>query len=864
MSRSGLVVALLVACSSNVTQVTTPPQVEQAAVVEQLAVASCPKVEDKPAVTRPTRPGRPGGLFGTDGLMPRATPQQGKTCQAARSTLDAANQKILGVSSPSPADNQTRAWDRKSDPARWARVAQRYGLDQRHRAALARDGFTVAQGASHWNFVEAYHEIFQSQLPIYVSIDSVLHAIYASHAGVIGDVEREILKPKLHKLLADLHCGLAAVASTWPRSVARDVDLYLTIARNLVAIDYWSTGLTKELAVKSLLGNDAEVLALLPKIFEAKGFEQTELFGRQRMIDFGAFQPRGRYSGAGGTYFRAMTWLSRIEFNLVSRSSRSSTMLPDRSETPREVAVGLALIDLAQSAAVLDDIAAIDAVWGELAGKREDVSFAELDALRAKAKLDRVSLTAQPALAAVIGNGYQRSIPTQPHPDGLTDLPVIAAMFGARVSPDAAAFAPIIQPAVPRRFDVGAADVAFILGHDRAKAHLESELQTFPELGRQLGVARTSLDGRMAGTDLYSMWLKAIRALAKPTAGTLPTHMKSDGFADLRMNSAVAAFGQLRSSYELMTGMAYLGSGCEIPDGYVEPAAEVYDALIAYAARGKEILANIDPEDTSKAQAYFTKLDTTLRVLRSIVATELAGKPLTEAQKQWLSMVVEIVMIDASGAPPTYAGWYFDLFRNFADATAQPELITGIAQNAERTMYLGTGEPRIGVFVIDTGGPPRVAVGPIAHAYETTAPTSEGRLTLDRYDAKPLPPQREPWAAGYLVAGGTKPKLTVTENWSDDTWLFDVESLAAVGPVTLVLLDHHRVPITSQTRNVGSGKSQFRFPRRMFDKVEMVQLKSGLFSAWAAKQTGGESSYGFWFVTTAEQEQLEKQRPPED
>jgi len=463
----------------------------------------------------------------------------------------------------------------------------------------------------------------------------------------------------------------------------------------------------------------------------------------------------------------------------------------------------------------------------------------------------------------VIGNGYKRSIPTQPHPDGLTDLPVIAAMFGARVSPDAAAFAPIIQPAVPLRFDVGASDVAFILGHDRAKTHLESQLQAFPALERQLGVARASLDGRMGGDDLYSMWLKAIRALAKPTAGALPTYMKSDGFADLRMNSTVAAFGQLRSSYELMTGMAYLGEGCEIPDGYVEPAAEVYDALIAYAARGKQILAKIDPADTAKAQAYFTKLDTTLRVLRSIVATELAGQPLTEAQKRWLSMVVEIVMRDGSGAAPTYAGWYFDLFRNFADATAQPELITGIAQNAERTMYLGTGEPRIGVFVIDTGGPPRVAVGPIAHAYESQALTSEGRLALDRDDDKPMPPQLEPWTAGYLISGGPKPKLTITENWSDDTWMFDVEALAAVGPVTLVLLDHHRVPITSQTKIIGSGKSQFRFTRGMFDKVEMVQLKYGTFSAFAGRQTGGDSSYSFWFLTKAEQEQLEKQRPPE-
>jgi hypothetical protein len=47
-------------------------------------------------------------------------------------------------------------------------------------------------------------------------------------------------------------------------------------------------------------------------------------------------------------------------------------------------------------------------------------------------------------------------MPVQVTPDGVTDLPVIAAMFGTRISPDTSAIAPIIQPAVPQRFEIGA------------------------------------------------------------------------------------------------------------------------------------------------------------------------------------------------------------------------------------------------------------------------------------------------------------------------------------------------------------------------------------------------------------------------
>ena len=858
LKRSWVLAVVAMGCTSGASQPPRPPVLSNAS-TETLAFGVCPlpDVTRATALEPPPSEHRAPGLLGTEGLEPREEPQAGKTCQAARITLDATNTKILDAPKSAAATGVSRAWDRKTEPARWARIAQRYGLDQRHRAQLGRDGFVVAKGATHWNFVEAYHEIFQSQLPIYVSIDSVLHAIYASHSGVLEDVETKVLLPKLRELLSTMHCEMATAAASWPRDVAHDVDLYLTVARMLLAMERYP-GTEKPKPV-SLLGSDAEAQRIVDQIVAAKGFDELELFGRRRVVDFGAFRPRGHYSNSA-PYFRTMSWLSRIELNLVSRSSRSSTMQPDPSETPREVAVALALVDLAQGTKQLVAISEIDAVWGELAGKRADISFAELAVLRDKAGVTP-ALSAQPALARVIGGGYRRAIPTQPHPDGLTDLPVIASMFGPRVGADTAAIAPIIQPAVPQRFAVAAADIAYLLGHDRAKHHLAKELATYPELGKQLGVARKALDARLTGDDMYSMWLKAIRSLAAPTAGTTPSFMKSDGFADLRMSSAIAAYGQLRTNYELMAGMAYLGSGCEIPDGYVEPAAATYDALIAYAERGKVLLAKIDPKDVSEAQGYYTRLATTLRVLRAIVTTELAGRPLTTAQKEWLSMVVEIVINDGSGAPPSYAGWYFDLFRNFNDATHEPDFLTGYAQNELDTMYLGASDPRIGVFVVDTGGPPRVVVGPIAHAWETSAPTSKGRLEIDETDPTTRPAMHEPWAASYTVEATKPPKLVIREAWRDGANGFEIVAATAVGPVTLKLLDHHRVPFASQTRTIGAGRTKLWFPEAQFQKAEVVQLVHGTYHQFAQRQTGGEGSFSFSVATQTESDEIEEAFP---
>src|SRR5581483_1556207 len=133
--------------------------------------------------------------------------------------------------------------------------------------------------------------------------------------------------------------------------------------------------------------------------------------GRERHIDFSAYTPRGHYTGDLAPFFRAAMWTSRVEFNLVSRSSRSSwfSEQPDPSETPREATVGLALADLAERAKAMDGIGLLDQAWGLLAGKREDISIQELARLRKKANIGAGSVDAAPALRAAIGNDFQRT-----------------------------------------------------------------------------------------------------------------------------------------------------------------------------------------------------------------------------------------------------------------------------------------------------------------------------------------------------------------------------------------------------------------------------------------------------------------------
>lgn len=91
-------------------------------------------------------------------------------------------------------------------------------------------------------------------------------------------------------------------------------------------------------------------------------------------------------------------------------------------------------------------------------------------------------------------------------PEGTTELPVIATLIGPRIVPDAQAIPPLVHTAVSDRHRLGLAEVAYAKGHDQAKAYLVADLAKFPDLERQLGVARGVIRDAPLGEDLYSAW----------------------------------------------------------------------------------------------------------------------------------------------------------------------------------------------------------------------------------------------------------------------------------------------------------------------------------------------------------------------
>lgn len=757
-------------------------------------------------------------------LASKEAPSAG-VCDARR--RDAVEDAIVKQRAPAPAIKAPIAWDGKKPLAFRELVRDSLALTPEEEARLVRDGFVVPARLEYPDYTQAYYDIHRSQLPVFVTADSILHAIYASHDQLLARLEKQYLARRLDSALGAMHCGLVAAQNDYPKAVVADLDLYLTVARSLLAGEL-KTG---------QLGADAEPLVTL--IEAASGKETIALFGRKRSFDASQYAPRGHYVDDTELerYFRAAMWLSRAEFNIVSRDTRSSQpgYIPDPSETPHEAVLALALADLAQRTGAMKDIAAVDRAWTALAGRREDIPLARLLELRKRAGIKSLLAPDAPAkLRAAIGDQFKRTVNTHPNPN-VPRLPAIAALIGPRVTPDVTALGTLTNE---RGDKFQSVEVGFMLGHDRAKQYFKPT--------DQHRAARDQLAKAQLGDDLYSSWLTAIRTLADRPQGTVPSFMDKPAFADMRMNTALAAFGQLKHDHVLIGAQTYDQGGCEIPDGYVEPALDTYRALAQFAGRGEVIYRDLDPKDTTRGRGYYKRLGEVMDVLVAISREQLANKPLSATAKRFLAMIVErreAIAHGYNGSFPiaTFDGWYIDMFPSQEIAIKTPAFVADFftydRDGKQGIHYLGAKAPRLGVFVVDTGGAPRVMVGPVAHAFGFHTPLTR-RLTDD--DAPSLA-GIEPWSASYTQPAPAAAVFTAELHRAAkqprrgrvrakiEPNVLRVEAAKDIGVVTVDLLDHHFVTMKSLAIKVAAGRTDTRIPD-VARPVEAIRFRAGKWS----------------------------------
>ncbi|WP_437668879.1 DUF3160 domain-containing protein [Sorangium sp. So ce131] len=625
---------------------------------------------------------------------------------------------------------------------------------------LAQTGFAIGADSRFPSFALGYSQIYMADLPVFISSDMVLEAIYRSHDKILQQLEKEALRPRLERLLTAIRSSLIETADTLDPEVASDLNFYLGVAVSL--LNGGKVDPREHPGVQSFV--DAAM--------DADGIQERVLFGVTRSIDFSQFKPRGHYAGDREleSYFRSMIWLGRIDFRLIETQSDGSQLL-----RRRQVESAIALRRLLDPSAFAEYLS-IDATISAFVGEHDYMTLPEVDdlltALNAPegiAAVDDASL----AGALVEGQFGEQRIAShvmrrQAGGAGTFPLNLSFALFGQRYTVDSHVFSNLVYDRLPTRVVPDPLDVAFAaLGNDQAIGLLGDELDAEAGYPGELSALRVLVDEHPEQYwegSLYTSWLGALRTLS-PGAGApaedLPAVARSDAWGRRLLNTQLSSWAQLRHNNVLYVKQSYTSNAsCEYPDAYVDPYPEFFEAVVGFAERAQALTAALDLEPSfgSQVEDYFARVARINLTLAEMARAQRSGQPHTEEHLAFINRAVT-ANVNCDGTVLGHTGWYSELHFDPLQAVEMDPAITDVhtdiggdlpVSRPPSVLHVGTGSPRLMVVTVESCQGPRAYAG-VVSAYHEVLEEGLVRLTDEEWKTRvygDLP--AVPWLAPLL------------------------------------------------------------------------------------------------------------------
>jgi hypothetical protein len=616
-------------------------------------------------------------------------------------------------------------------------IAKAYPMSAAQRETLDELGFVALADTAAPTFGIGYHEIYDADLPVLITTDSVLHAMHRSLDRLLAQVEQAVVGD-LDAMLVALHEEVAADVPNELNAAREELDVLLTVARCLLADGYFDA--------KSGEAAQGRVLAILADA-AAQGVAPLEMFGSTTSFDTSQLTPRGHYAEDASLagYFRAMMWLSRAEAPIIEYANLDG---PARTRFRRTAADAAYLFgSMLDRSGQRGRWERIDRVLERFIGDADNMTPRDTARLVAALGVQTTDdWIARPdselARALVEGDyGLQRImsqvIASDPNDPTLRPARSFFVM-GQRFTLDSLVDSLVTYDRVvdlctgekPTRMLPSALDVQFVLGNDEAAKLLEPELATYGYQGtlHELRFIADTHPTEFWDASFYTGWLSALRALNPQPAehASYPEPMRTSAWRTKTLQTQAASHAELRHDMILYGKQPYSTElGCMYTDAYVEPAVGFYERMAHVGRLGAAVIDDLDA-DMHDAGEYFARWTTTMEMLADISRHELAGEELTGEQISFLDQLIEVEQVGCGQIE--YDGWYPQLFLEqqavrtpaptIADVHTSPTDAAG--NEVGWVLHAATSSPMMLVLTVPgcDGAEPRAYVGPIASYHD--------------------------------------------------------------------------------------------------------------------------------------------------
>ena len=636
-----------------------------------------------------------------------------------------------------------------------------YSFTDDQLASYEANGFVTASTITFPTVFSAYKDIFANDLPVYISVDSMLDALHLSFDRILMDIEENILIARLDEMLTAMDSHLGGMTAGTPEETQAfdDAAMWICTARSLLEGSKVACSRNVDDTVNLFLQYVAD-LKLVPVV----------IFGAEVKEDFSQFKPRGHYtkSEALKKYFRSMMWIQRIGMNFIKYQ--------------RHAVVATTLTNIAHNSEALEPWGVINSSIEAIVGLSDSLNLPGMKALMdAEGITDPQQLNDEATFEAFVlaaiesGAGKQlinsmilTSNPTDPA--GFTPIPPAFHFMGQRFIVDSFVFTNVVYDRVASRFMPSPLDAMFVLGNRATVPLLMDEIESH---NYQANLA--ALDYLVSRYDIdfwsdnqYNHWLQALMVIDEDTTGNeYPTVMRSETWDKRMLNTQLASWAHLRHDTILYAKQSYTGEICEYPDAWVDPYPAFFEQLVAYADFTLEAFEGLGIFDFvgewregdeqafygSMVRYYLQNLKQNMTMLADIARAELAQQRLTDTQ---LEFVKKLVRAEGMCGGPAYTGWYTDIIYNYADENAEvfDPTIADVHTNpngAGSVLHVGVGTPELMLISVQTDCGVTAYVGP-AMSYHEMVKDGLDRLTDEQWKEMlgQEPQPRPAWTEAFI------------------------------------------------------------------------------------------------------------------
>ncbi len=469
------------------------------------------------------------------------------------------------------------------------------------KSAILSKGFAVDGSQRFNNPLPLYKKIFQNDLPVLITTDTILHSWHKSYDDILKELETYPLTEALTIYISDIRSAIPdSFSSDKEKEVYNDIDILFSTAFALLGKS------SEPYAVAS--DNENEVKSLVNMCLEAEEAETIIIFGEERKeFDFTKFKPRGHYTESQelSNYFRAVTWLGLMDLKVFDSARQFrmaqvlSTILPDDSQGT----LGMK---------------ALDNLLGALVGPNDSMTpfemrtFTDDHSISSVLQLDDEAISYYQGELVREGYGQQLIISqylgSNPFSSEPREFPISFTVLGQRYTIDSEVFTNVVYDRIIvddkkiKRPLPAAFDAMFALGDNLALELLSDELDEYSYSGN-LACMRKIIDTRddafWAGS-VYHSTLKNLEN-TRSVSENAPAVFQQKPWAKKMLSARLGFWSQLRHDNLLYIKQSSTsGVMCEYPDGYVEPYPEFYKGMSETAQNLKNVFETyLDTLETS-------------------------------------------------------------------------------------------------------------------------------------------------------------------------------------------------------------------------------------------------------------------------